>query len=503
MSERTDTIICRCEEITLAEIYEAVDAGCRSVGAVKRYTRAGMGPCQGRGCGKTIADIIARRAGVDRDALGPDKPRFPTVPVSASSVGAIQETKERLVWKPRSAPDGTAAAGAVRSGGRRAAAGRYDAVVIGAGYHGTAIAWQLAEAGVRTLLLERNEIGTGASGNNFGCVQLQDSNPGLSFVLNSRGFNRMKTIHEELGADIEYRPAGSLMFAQTEGEMAELEHVYREKKELGLDIALLSPEEIRKVEPFMDVRPMKGASWFPQAQINPFKYLFAMAARGRAAGLEVREGSASEAVLTRNGRCTGVLLKGGEEIAADVVVVAAGAWTPKLCATCGVQVPVEYVIGESFVTEPLRDHIMTFTSSASFFTTAHGSEGAAASFTACQTPAGNILVGETSEPGPADPDLAVQRTSATHCRTMPAFLAELYPALKEVSLMRSWTTCSPSAPDFEPFLGPAGPEGLILAAGFKSSAVISSVAGEVVRDLVTKGKTFCDIAQFNRGRVRW
>jgi sarcosine oxidase subunit beta len=505
MSERGDTIICRCEEITLAEIHEAIDAGCRSVGAVKRYSRAGMGPCQGRGCGKTIADMIAHRAGINRNSLGPDKPRFPTVPVPASSIGTIREnglSGEAACWNDRPSFE-TDKSGQTGPASHKRLRSRYDALVIGAGYHGTSIAWQLAGAGVRTLLIEKNEIGTGASGNNFGCVQLQDSNPGLSFILNSRGFDRMKTIHKELEADIEYRPAGSLIFARTDEEMAELEHIYTEKRALGLDISLLGPSGIKKIEPYMDVSTMKGATFFPQAQINPFRYLFAMAAKGRAAGLDIREHSAVESILTENGKCTGVLLSDGEIIDADIVTAAAGAWTPKLCATCGVHVPVDYVIGESFVSEPVRDHVMTFTSSASFFTTAHGSEGPAASFTACQTAAGNILIGETSEPGPADPDLAVQRTSATHCRTMPAFLAELYPALKNLSLMRSWTTCSPSAPDFEPFLGPAGPEGLFLAAGFKSSVVISGIVGEIIRDLVTRGKTFCDISEFNRERVRW
>ncbi|MBQ3103335.1 MAG: (2Fe-2S)-binding protein, partial [Oscillospiraceae bacterium] len=42
-----DPIICRCEEIRRSEIQAAIDAGCTSVTAIKKFTRAGMGPCQG------------------------------------------------------------------------------------------------------------------------------------------------------------------------------------------------------------------------------------------------------------------------------------------------------------------------------------------------------------------------------------------------------------------------------------------------------------------------
>jgi NAD(P)H-nitrite reductase large subunit len=45
-------LVCRCEEVTEREIIEAIEAGCRTMAEVKRMTRAGMGPCQGRTCGR-------------------------------------------------------------------------------------------------------------------------------------------------------------------------------------------------------------------------------------------------------------------------------------------------------------------------------------------------------------------------------------------------------------------------------------------------------------------
>jgi NAD(P)H-nitrite reductase large subunit len=56
---RDDTVVCRCEEITLGEIRQAVAEGATSANEVKDLTRTGMGNCQGRICGELVARIIA------------------------------------------------------------------------------------------------------------------------------------------------------------------------------------------------------------------------------------------------------------------------------------------------------------------------------------------------------------------------------------------------------------------------------------------------------------
>lgn len=78
---KDDTIICRCEEITKKEILSAIDAGCDSVMWVKRYTRSGMGMCQGRSCSRQIAQIIAQRTGKSMDTILPDTQRPPERPI--------------------------------------------------------------------------------------------------------------------------------------------------------------------------------------------------------------------------------------------------------------------------------------------------------------------------------------------------------------------------------------------------------------------------------------
>jgi NAD(P)H-nitrite reductase large subunit len=88
-------IICRCEEISEAEIVKAVEAGCRSVGEVKRYCRAGMGLCQGRTCASLVRDIISRETGLPREEIQMDKPRFPMLPLSLSSFLDFHSDREK------------------------------------------------------------------------------------------------------------------------------------------------------------------------------------------------------------------------------------------------------------------------------------------------------------------------------------------------------------------------------------------------------------------------
>ena len=74
-------IVCRCEEITRAEIEAAIAAGCDSVTWVKRKTRAGMGLCQGRTCGRLVARIVAEETGLDLAEVLPDTQRPPLRPI--------------------------------------------------------------------------------------------------------------------------------------------------------------------------------------------------------------------------------------------------------------------------------------------------------------------------------------------------------------------------------------------------------------------------------------
>lgn len=87
MTDR-NLIICRCEEVTLGEVLDAIAAGARDADAVKRMTRAGMGLCQGKTCGRLIAGIIARETGQPPTETKIVTIRQPVRPIPASIIAA-------------------------------------------------------------------------------------------------------------------------------------------------------------------------------------------------------------------------------------------------------------------------------------------------------------------------------------------------------------------------------------------------------------------------------
>lgn len=85
MSEKftdDDMLVCRCEEVTLGEIKEAIKQGARDVTGVKRRVRAGMGLCQGRTCEKLVQQILCQELEITPEEAGSSTARPPVRPIS-------------------------------------------------------------------------------------------------------------------------------------------------------------------------------------------------------------------------------------------------------------------------------------------------------------------------------------------------------------------------------------------------------------------------------------
>lgn len=84
MSQKVDgdMLVCRCEEVTVEEIRQAIANGARDVVGVKRRTRAGMGLCQGRTCEKMVQQIIMQELAIVAEATGSSSVRPPVRPVT-------------------------------------------------------------------------------------------------------------------------------------------------------------------------------------------------------------------------------------------------------------------------------------------------------------------------------------------------------------------------------------------------------------------------------------
>jgi bacterioferritin-associated ferredoxin len=81
-----NTIVCRCEDITLAEIHKRIAAGDKTMEEIKRSCRCGMGPCQGRTCGPIVAQEIARATGKQVTDVALPTFRPPTAPIKLGTL---------------------------------------------------------------------------------------------------------------------------------------------------------------------------------------------------------------------------------------------------------------------------------------------------------------------------------------------------------------------------------------------------------------------------------
>ena len=375
-------------------------------------------------------------------------------------------------------------------------------LVIGGGYFGCSIACHLAKTGAKTLLIDQNELISGASGANFGCVQVQDAEPGVCTQMSLEGLRLIEEARTELESDLGYRRIGSIVVAENEKQLAIVEERFREKKEAGLAVKWLTGKELEEQEPNLAPGKLLGAVWYEQGQLWPFAYLYAYIKKGRACGLEIREHARAIRLLLSGGRVEGAVLDSGEEIHAKETIVTAGCGTRAICLTAGLDVPVFSSKSECFVTEACRPFLRNTYSSAGFFAEAHDPDKAAASLCLAQSIHGNLLVAETTKPEKLCRSAFLDLTSPEHCKKVSRLALTYFPALRDIPVLRSWVTFSPCTPKMMPVFGPSMIPGLFIAAGFKSASVMSKLAGELTAEYFTGKTPRYDLSGFISQAVR-
>jgi NADPH-dependent 2,4-dienoyl-CoA reductase/sulfur reductase-like enzyme len=91
-----DTVVCRCEEVTAQQVLDTVKLGCTGPNQMKSFLRCGMGPCQGRLCGLTVTELIARARNVAPGAVGHYRLRFPVKPITLGELASLPQTPESV-----------------------------------------------------------------------------------------------------------------------------------------------------------------------------------------------------------------------------------------------------------------------------------------------------------------------------------------------------------------------------------------------------------------------
>lgn len=86
-----ETIVCRCEEVTAGDIRQYVNLGCLNPNQTKSFGRPGMGPCQGRYCGLTVSELIAKQRKVPVSEVGYYRIRPPIKPITIAELASLDE----------------------------------------------------------------------------------------------------------------------------------------------------------------------------------------------------------------------------------------------------------------------------------------------------------------------------------------------------------------------------------------------------------------------------
>ncbi len=89
-----ETLVCRCEEVRAGQIRAWVGLGCLGPNQTKSFGRPGMGPCQGRMCGLTVSEIIAKERGVSPAEVGYYRIRPPILPVTLGELATLEDSTD-------------------------------------------------------------------------------------------------------------------------------------------------------------------------------------------------------------------------------------------------------------------------------------------------------------------------------------------------------------------------------------------------------------------------
>jgi sarcosine oxidase subunit beta len=350
---------------------------------------------------------------------------------------------------------------------------------------------------LQTLLIEQGDLASGASGANFGNIQVQDSEFGLSLELSLQGCEICASLEAELEAELDYQRNGSLLLIESEHQWMVMEERASRLQAAGVPAQLLDQDEVCRLEPGLSPELVIGALYHAEeGSLNPFNLVHAYALRGRQHGLEIWTHTEVTNVSVQGGRVIGVQTDRGH-IVAGWVVLTTGAWARRLARTAGVDLPLRWVHGEAFVTEPLPPLVHCAISSAVFFEATEESNEQAVGFCLRQRPEGNVMIGEA----------AMLTEALGRCVTataLPVIAQEArvrFPALLEATVIRGWGIPVAFVPDNRPLLGAVdGVEGLVVGTGLKSTIVLTPLAGTTIASLVSGGEPDPRLAEFSPSR---
>jgi len=361
-----------------------------------------------------------------------------------------------------------------------------DVIVVGGGVVGACIAYELAKAGARVVVCDREAPGQASAASAGMLAPLSEAEgPGPFLDLGMEGLRLHRPLAEELrertGMDVGYRASGLLRVALTEQDEAAVRRRRAWHVEAGHAVAWLDPERARDAEPALS-RDVRGAAYYDQEhQVSA--PLLAEAALRAAAGLGtiVRRGLNVDGLVTAGAMVRGVRAA-GETLKADEVVIAAGAWSGSF-VELGPVLPVHPVRGQlvALRTEGAGLRHMIYSSAGYLNTKADGV----------------TFVGSTQEDVGFD-----ARPTAAGAATLLRSVTRLAPDFTDATFSHMLAGLRPGSPDGLPLIGRLpGWSGISVATGhFRNGVLLAPITAVLITDVLRGGHTRRPLAPFDPGR---
>lgn len=350
--------------------------------------------------------------------------------------------------------------------------------VIGAGVIGLAVAWRLAQRGAKVTVFDKDAAGLGAShaaagmlAANLEAEPREESLIALNRASQALWSDFASELESASGLSVGLRTEGTLLLALTADDRARLKHLLAFQTSLGLPLEWLSAAEVRRREPHL-APTMAGAIWSPKDhQVDNRAVAAALRVAVQRAGVTLHEHRAVEEITTAGGRVTGVRAR-GNIVSADVVVLAAGAWSREIAGLPNdARPPVRPVKGQMLALRmdpkaPLLNHVVW-----------------APGAYLVPRKDGRLLIGATVEEKGFDPNLTAGGQLALLEATWRAL-----PGIEELPIDEMWAGFRPGSRDDAPIIGAGSVPGLVYATGhYRNGILLTPITAQAVADLVLDG----------------
>jgi sarcosine dehydrogenase len=226
-------------------------------------------------------------------------------------------------------------------------------VVIGGGIIGCSTAYHLAkDHNADVLLLEQGALTSGSTWHAAGLVGQLRSSASITRVL-KYSVELYKGLEAETGLATGWKMTGCLRLATNQDRWTEFKRLATTAGSFGMEMHLVSPEEVKRMWPLMNVDDLVGASWLPtDGQASPSDITQSLARGARMHGAKIIENVRVTGFEMKDGRITAVKTSEGD-IACEKVVNCAGQWARQVGAMAGINVPLQAVKHQYIITEQI------------------------------------------------------------------------------------------------------------------------------------------------------